>query len=93
MEVFTALVDEFQDRKFFLIFDQFESVGKTSTDFFLNFAKFTMMKDRFHILVSFRTDDRILTDISKRNIFEDLRTKIKRELGGKITELEGLSLI
>jgi len=59
----------------------------------LNFAKFTMMKDRFHILVSFRTDDRILTDISKRNIFEDLRTKIKRELGGKITELEGLSLI
>ena len=44
MEVFTALVDEFQDRKF---------------------------------LVSFRTDDRILTDISKRNIFEDLRTKIK----------------
>jgi tetratricopeptide (TPR) repeat protein len=91
LDIFKAVADEFKDRKFVLIFDQFEGVGKASTDFFLNFSKFVLKEDRFHIIVSFRTDDRILTDLSKRNVFEDLRSKIKRELGGKITELGGLS--
>jgi archaellum biogenesis ATPase FlaH len=91
LNIFKAIADEFKERKFVLIFDQFENVGKASTDFFLNFAKFVMMEDRFHIIVSFRTDNRILNDLSKRNVFEDLRSKINRELGGKITELGGLS--
>ena len=91
LEIFDAIAKEFKDRKFVLIFDQFESVGKASTDFFLNFAKFILKEDRFHIVVSFRTDNRILADFSKRNVFEDLSSNIKRELGGKITELGGLS--
>jgi hypothetical protein len=43
-----------------LVFDQFEYVGKASTDFFLNFVKLVMHKERFHIIVSFKTDDTIL---------------------------------
>ena len=73
LDIFNAIANEFTERKFVLIFDQFESVGKASTDFFLNFAKFILRKDRFHIIVSFRTDDRMLADFSKRNVFKDLR--------------------
>jgi tetratricopeptide (TPR) repeat protein len=92
LDIFNAIANEFTERKFVLIFDQFESIGKASTDFFLNFAKFILMQDRFHIIVSFRIDDRILADLSERNVFEDLRSNVKRELGGEITELGGLSL-
>jgi hypothetical protein len=56
LEIFKAIADEFKDRRFVLIFDQFENVGKASTDFFLNFVKFLQPQERFDIIVSFRTD-------------------------------------
>jgi predicted ATPase len=36
--ILRSLAQEFKERRFVLIFDQFESVGKASTDFFLNFV-------------------------------------------------------
>ena len=39
LSIFRSLAEEFKERRFVLIFDQFESVGKASTDFFLNFVK------------------------------------------------------
>jgi predicted ATPase len=56
VEIFQAIAEEFQDRRFVLIFDQFEYLGKASVDLFLNLVKFR--PERFHIIVSFRTDDR-----------------------------------
>jgi len=54
LNIFKALADEFKDRRFILIFDQFENIGKASTDFFLNFVKFLEPQERFDIIVSFR---------------------------------------
>ena len=79
IEIFKTLLDEFKDRKFVLIFDQFEYVGKASIDFFLNFAKFLMIEERFHIIVSFSTDERVILDSSLKALFEELRDKVKRE--------------
>ena len=75
LEIFKAIADEFKERRFVLIFDQFESVGKASTDFFLNFVKFLTPQERFDIIVSFRTDDTTWNDPSARKVYEDLRTK------------------
>jgi hypothetical protein len=50
-----------------------------------------MLQERFHVIVSFRTDDTTLNDPSIRTLFEDLRRKIKKELRGKEMEVEGLS--
>jgi len=57
LNIFKALADEFKDRRFILIFDQFENIGKASTDFFLNFVKFLEPQERFDVIVSFRTDN------------------------------------
>jgi len=43
--IFRAIADEFKERRFVLIFDQFENVGKASIDFFLNFVKFLEPKE------------------------------------------------
>src|SRR6187200_2834657 len=72
LEIFTAIADEFKERRFVLIFDQFENVGKASTDFFLNFIKFLTPQETFDILVSFRTDDTTWNDLSVRRIYEEL---------------------
>lgn len=74
-----------------LIFDQFESVGKASTDFFLNFAKFLTPQKRFDIIVSFRTDDTTWNDPSVRNVYENLEQKLLYDLGAKNISIEGLS--
>ena len=44
LEIFKAIAEEFKERRFVLIFDQFETVGKASTDFFLNFVKFLIQR-------------------------------------------------
>ena len=62
LEIFRAVAEEFKEIRFVLIFDQFENVGKASTDFFLNLVKFLMPQERFHIIVSFRTDDTTWND-------------------------------
>jgi hypothetical protein len=90
LSILTALADEFHDRKFVLIFDQFENVGKASTDFFLNFAKFIMMQNRFHIIVSIRTDYATWNNPVSIKFHEDFERMLKRELGAKKMSLEGI---
>jgi predicted ATPase len=91
IEILKTLVDEFKERQFVLIFDQFEYVGKPSIDFFLNFAKFIMFEKRFHIIVSFRTDEITKQDSSTRSLFEELRDIMEAELHSNIIDLQGLS--
>jgi len=91
LEIFTAIADEFKERRFVLIFDQFENVGKASTDFFLNFVKFLTPQETFDILVSFRTDDTTRNDLSVRRIYEELEQKMVYDLGAKKISIEGLS--
>ena len=92
LEIFKAIADEFKERRFVLIFDQFENVGKASTDFFLNFVKFLEHQERFDIIVSFRTDDTTTwNDSAARKVYEDLERKMTYDLGAKKISIEGLS--
>jgi hypothetical protein len=93
LNIFNSLADEFRDRSFVLIFDQFEYVGKASIDFFLNFTKFLMIEERFHIIVSFRTESsgRDYGDVTARRLYEDTRDKLIVDLGGEELRLKGLS--
>jgi tetratricopeptide (TPR) repeat protein len=91
IDIFRMLVDEFKGREFVLIFDQFEHVGKTSVDFFLNMSKFLMLKSGFHIIVSFKTDEKKSIDASTKSIFDQIKYTITRELKGQIITLNGLS--
>jgi tetratricopeptide (TPR) repeat protein len=91
LEIFKAIADEFKERRFVLILDQFESVGKASTDFFLNFVKFLMPQERFDIIVSFRTDDTTWNDSAARKVYEDLERKMTYDLNAKKISIEGLS--
>jgi len=91
LDIFRALAKDFNKRRFVLIFDQFEHVGKSSTDFFLNFVKSIMPQDRFHIIVSFRTDDITWNDPSVRNAYEELEQKLIYDLDTDKMSLEGLS--
>ncbi len=90
LEIFKAILDEFKDRRFVVMFDQFEHVGKASIDFFLNFAKFMMFEERFHIIVSFSTDERIIQEPEIKAKFKELQDKVKRALHGEIMDLHGL---
>jgi hypothetical protein len=86
--IFRSLAEEFKERRFVLIFDQFESVGKASTDFLLNFVKLLTPQERFDIIVSFRTDDRIWNDPSVRTVYENLEQKLRYDLGAKKISIE-----
>lgn len=92
LEIFKAIADEFKERRFVLMFDQFESVGKASTDFFLNFVKFLEPKERFHVIVSFKTDDTIWNDPAARKLYEGLERKLTHDLDGKKISIVGLSV-
>jgi|tagenome__1003787_1003787.scaffolds.fasta_scaffold20985577_1 tetratricopeptide (TPR) repeat protein len=50
-----------------------------------------MYKDRFHIIVSFRTDEITKQDFSTAVLFEELRDKMKGELHSNIIDLQRLS--
>jgi hypothetical protein len=84
-----SLAEEFQEKSFVLIFDQIESAGKGSIDFLINFAK--LMPDRFHIIVSFKVEERIWRDTVARELYEDARDKIVELEYGKELQVEGLS--
>jgi hypothetical protein len=71
IEILKAIAGEFKDRRFVLVFDQFETVGKASTDFFLNFVKFLQPQERFDIIVSFRIDDATWNDHSTKKTYEE----------------------
>jgi tetratricopeptide (TPR) repeat protein len=90
LDIFQSLAEEFKERQFVLIFDQFESAGKAAIDFFLNFVKL-MPPDRFHIVIAFRTEERRWSEFTTRKLYEDTKDGIINELGGKELRLEGLS--
>ncbi len=92
VEIITALHEEFKERKFVLIFDQFEYVGKSSTDFLLNLAKFLRPIDGVYLIVSFKSD-RTNTDPSFKILLEDFLYKIRSDLKGEVIELNGLDVI
>jgi tetratricopeptide (TPR) repeat protein len=92
LSIFKSLADEFKERSFVLLFDQFEYVGNASTDFFLNFVKLVTPQERFHIIVSFKTDDTIWNDPAARKLYEDLERKLTHDLDGKKISILGLSV-
>jgi tetratricopeptide (TPR) repeat protein len=91
LEIFKVIAEEFRERRFVLIFDQFEKVGKASIDFFLNFVKFLKPQEKFDVIVSFRTDDIIWSEPSARKVYEDLELEMINELGANKILLKGLS--
>lgn len=91
LSIFRSLAEEFKETRFVLIFDQFENVGKASTDFFLNFVKLVMPQERFDIIVSFRTDDTTWNDPIARKLYEDLERKLLYDLGATKLSIEGKS--
>jgi hypothetical protein len=91
LDIFQSIAEEFKERQFILIFDQFESAGKSSIDFFLNFVKLITPPDRFHVVVAFRTEERSWSDATARKLYEDTRDTIINDLDGEELRLEGLS--
>jgi hypothetical protein len=89
--IFRSLTDEFKESNFVLIFDQFEGVGQTSTEFFLNFAKLVASQQRFGITVSFRTDDRTWNDSTIKTVYKELEQIFCEDLSAKKMEIQGLS--
>ena len=55
IHILRSLAQEFQDRSFILIFDQFESVGKASVDFLIDLI--VNIPNRFHVVISFRSGE------------------------------------
>jgi GTPase SAR1 family protein len=86
--ILTSIVEQFHDRKFVLIFDQFESAKKTSIDFFINFVK-RMPQERFHIIISLKTHD-ASDDNTSKELYEYALKNIK-EIGADTIEVSGLS--
>ena len=84
-----SIASEFKERKFVLLFDQFEYVGKATVDFLLNFIR--LMPNQFHVIVSFRTDDHLFNQMSYKALFSEAHYKITNVLSGKEVKLEGLS--
>ncbi len=50
-----------------------------------------MPKERIHVIVSFRTDDRLWNDPSYKKMYEDLQAKLIYEMHGKEVVLQGLT--
>ena len=86
--ILQSLADESGDRKFILIFDQFESSGKASFDFLINFI--TKMPSRFHILVSFKAEEPESHDKAAVMMYQDAE-KILHRKGARIRTLSGLT--
>jgi tetratricopeptide (TPR) repeat protein len=85
--IFRSLVQQFRERRFVLIFDQFESAGKQSVDFLINFGK--LMPDNFHIIVSFKAEDTWIDAVARKSYEYAKRNLI--DIGAKESKLEGLS--
>jgi tetratricopeptide (TPR) repeat protein len=86
--IFESLQTEFKDRSFVLVFDQFESVGKASVDFLIDFLK--NMPDRFHIIISFRSEESSSEDAIARKMYEYVTDSLENQ-GAKIIKIEGMT--
>lgn len=97
VEIFKSLAEEFPDRCFVLIFDEFESVRKASIDIFIDFIK--SMPKNIHAVVSFEVEEEMWSDMTARKLFEYSREKLLAlnskglllPLGANELELKGLS--
>lgn len=89
MTIVESLANEFVDRKFVFIFDQFEMVRKASIDFLINFVA-RMPENNFHVIVSFKVEERAWSDTVARQLYEYAKEQLT-DLGAKNIGLEGLS--
>ena len=89
IKIFETLSDEFPERCFLLIFDQFEYVGKASVNFLLNLIN--LLPKTFHFVIAFRTPDNNWEDLSIRRMYENIHDKIVNDLNGKVLHLKGLT--
>ena len=89
MTILESLANEFADRKFVFIFDQFEMVRKASIDFLINFVA-RMPDNNFHVIVSFKVEERAWSDKVARELYEYARGHLI-DLGARNITIEGLS--
>lgn len=88
IDIFQSLHSEFKIQSFVLIFDQFESVGKASLDFLIDFLK--NLPVRVHAIISLGSDDIIWDDSVSRKLSEYATHMIKKQ-GAMVISFEGLS--
>ncbi len=88
LEIYKKLSEEFGDRKFVLIFDQFESANKGSVDFLINICR--MMPDNFHVVVSVKTEEDKWSDTVARELYLYAKRRLE-EAGAWELPLRGLS--
>jgi tetratricopeptide (TPR) repeat protein len=89
MTILESLADEFPNRRFVVIFDQFETARKVSIDFLINFVA-RMPSKNFHVIVSFKVEERAWSDKVARELYEYARGHLT-DLGARNITLEGLS--
>jgi|SRR5215216_5781337 len=77
IDIFNSLQAEFKDRTFILIFDQFETVGKASIDFLIDFLKY--MPERFHAIISFSYGESSSQDTVAKSMYEYVTNHLQNE--------------
>jgi tetratricopeptide (TPR) repeat protein len=86
--IFNSIAQEFSERTFVIIFDQIESVGKSSLDFLFNLIKF--LTDKFHIFLAFKIEETWEDQLSK-TLF-DYTDNMVRNLNGVVSTLNELTI-
>ncbi len=89
MTILESLANEFPDGRFVFIFDQFETARKASIDFLINFVA-RMPSKNFHVIVSFKVEERAWSDKVARELYEYAKGHLT-DLGARNITLEGLS--
>jgi hypothetical protein len=87
--VYSDLLLKTMGRRFALIFDQFGSVGKASTDFLLNFIKFLTPPERFDIMYPLKLMIQSWNDPAARKLYHHLERNMIYNLGAKNIPIEG----
>jgi predicted ATPase len=88
MEIYNKLAEEFNERRFVLMFDQFESASKSSVDFLINFCR--KMPENFHVIVSIKIEEDIWSDTVARELYRHTKRRLD-EIGATEIRLGGLS--
>jgi len=87
--IFTLISNQFPDKDFVLIFDQMESLGNSTIDFLINFVNF--LPNRYHIIISFKTEDRRWGDPLARKLYQNTYDKLIFDLKADELKLDGLT--
>jgi hypothetical protein len=83
------LLKSLREAGFAMIFDQFESVGKASTDFLLNFVKFLTPQERFDIMYPLKLMIQSWNDPAARKLYQHLERNMIYNVGAKKISIEG----